>query len=325
MQSYNIDVPVALVFFNRPEPLKKVFEAVRSARPSKLFLIQDGARLSNPVDSININACRGIVSNIDWECEVMTNYSSDNLGCGMRIFSGISWAFEYVDRLVIIEDDIVVNNSFFEFCFDLLERYKDDDRIQMISGMNHLGTYSPIAGDSYFFSTTGSIWGWATWKRAWNDVDYNCIDLKDISKRELLYSSIRNKDIRREVKSMTSTVLAKLEKGEKLSAWSFQHGIAQLSQNRLNIVPSKNLISNIGLTEDSTHAVSKLHMLPRGIRKVFYMSTHKILLPLQNPKFIVEDVYYTLSVKKIMGTGFAKQLRRIEGQVYKILPWLGKL
>ena len=123
------NVPVLMVFFNRSEPLKQVFEAVRKAKPTKLFLAQDGAREGNKKDIQNVQECREVVRNIDWDCEVYTNFSEVNLGCGGRMSSAISWAFEYVDRLMILEDDCVPCQDFFPFCEELLERYKDDVRV----------------------------------------------------------------------------------------------------------------------------------------------------------------------------------------------------
>lgn len=141
MDGYKTDVPVALVFFNRPDTLKEVFESIRRARPSKLFLIQDGAREGNEKDRINIPKCRAIVEDVDWDCEVHKIYSDENLGCGYRIYSGVSEAFKHVDRLVIIEDDIVIGEDMLPFCAEMLERYKDDQRIDKISGMNHVIEY----------------------------------------------------------------------------------------------------------------------------------------------------------------------------------------
>ena len=119
MNKSKIDVPVFLIFFNRPDSFSKVFEAVREARPSKLFLACDGAREGNETDTFNSNLCKSIAENVDWECEVYKNYSDVNLGCGMRMYSGIKWAFEYVDRLIILEDDCVPHNDFFTFCYEL--------------------------------------------------------------------------------------------------------------------------------------------------------------------------------------------------------------
>jgi len=170
MEHWKVNVPVYLNFFNRPDTFQYVFEAVREAKPSVLFLSCDGARENRSDDIDNIKKCQKIAENIDWECKVYKNYSDKNLGCGMRMYSGISWAFKYVDRLIIFEDDCIPHQDFFRFCEELLERYKDDNRIHMIDAMNHLGIYNETP-NSYFFGP-GCCWGWATWKRAWDNMDF---------------------------------------------------------------------------------------------------------------------------------------------------------
>lgn len=159
MKSFNTDIAVAMIFFNRPDTLKVVFESVRKARPSKLYLIQDGARANRPKDAENIAKCREVVSDIDWECEVIRDFSDVNLGCGRRIFSGLSNVFAHEEYAAIVEDDIVIGESFLPFCKEMCERYKNDQRIHMISGMNHLGIYELCPYDYFFSQGGGAIWG----------------------------------------------------------------------------------------------------------------------------------------------------------------------
>lgn len=287
MKHWNVDVPVYLIFFNRPDTFKMVFEAVKKARPSKLFLACDGPRRGREDDVENIKACQQIASEIDWDCEVYKNYSTENLGCGMRMYSGINWAFEYVDRLIILEDDCVPNNDWFKFCEELLERYKDDDRIYMISGMNHLGVYDKTP-NSYFFGP-GCCWGWATWKRAWKNVEYNLTFLDDkysmkcIEKTYPYYKNIYQIGLERK---------AILDQGKKLTAWTYQSGVAAALQNQLSIIPSVNLITNVGLTADSGHATNNIKKLPKRVQKYFNMPKHELKFPLKHPKYIVKDWMY---------------------------------
>ena len=163
-------------FFSRPNCFAKVFEQVKMARPSKLFLYQDGPRENNHNDVKGIAECRKIAEAIDWECEVQTFYQEKNVGCDPSEFLAQKWAFSHVDKCIILEDDDVPSQSFFPYCKELLDKYENDDRINMICGMNNLETVdSPY---SYLFSTTGSIWGWATWKRivdSWEG-DYAFLD-----------------------------------------------------------------------------------------------------------------------------------------------------
>lgn len=298
MENWKIDIPVYLNFFNRPETFQDVFEAVREAKPSILFLSCDGPRKNRIDDINNIKKCKQIAENIDWKCDVYRNYSDQNLGCGMRMYSGISWAFQYVDRLIVLEDDCVPHLDFFQFCRELLERYKNDERIYMISAMNHLGIYSETP-NSYFFGG-GCCWGWATWKRAWNNMDYDLSFMADdYSMRcvERKYPSYQNarKDGRERLK--------KLDKGQKLTSWTFQSGMAAALQSQFSIIPKNNLITNIGLTADSAHAVNNIRKLNRKTRMYFNAKTYAIEFPLKHPKYVVEDWhYYDLVQKKFKPT-----------------------
>ena len=173
MYPFKNDVAVLLLFFARPEQTKQVFDSIKEARPSKLFLYQDGPR-EGKNDIEGIMACRKIVEDIDWECEVHKNYLEKNQGCDPSGYLSRKWMFSYVDKGIILEDDTVPCQSFYPFCKELLDKYENDQRINMISGMNNFGTYE-CGGADYFFTSGGSIWGWATWKRVvdeW-DPDYN--------------------------------------------------------------------------------------------------------------------------------------------------------
>lgn len=315
-----IDIPVAMVFFNRPEPLKECFAAVRNVKPTKLFLIQDGPRQNNLSDLENIQKCRDVVSNIDWECEVRQIYSDENLGCGKRIYSGIKEAFSYVDRLVILEDDIVASKDFFTFCAEMLEKYKDDKRIIDIAGMNHCGI-TERCPYSYFFSEIGSCWGWATWKRSWELMQYELDFLEDKYAIDCFLNSIyKTKSERKRIIKDAKQRKEILDSGRRLSAWTFQFKMAGYFNSTLSIVPQKNLISNIGLTGDSSHASGSINKIPKGLQKVFFAKTYPLEFPLKHPKYIIEDNQYAKEVYKILGlTLFLKVTRRIEGVIRRIV------
>lgn len=311
MEKWKVDVPVYLNFFNRPDTFELVFEAVRRAKPSKLFLACDGPRTDRPDDVLNTKKCQEIASKVDWECEVYKNYSQVNLRCGMRMFSGITWAFEYVDRLIILEDDCVPNESFFPFCAELLEKYKADDRIHMINAMNHLGKYEATT-NSYFFGPS-CCWGWATWKRAWDNMDFYMgfldeeYSMKCVERKYPFYrDSIKTGRERLEI----------LNSGGKLSAWTYQSGMASALQSQMAIVPSVNLITNIGLTADSEHAVNNMRKLAKSQQAYFNAPTYNIEFPLRHPKYVVEDwMYYDLVQKKFKITLWV----RIEGYIRRVI------
>lgn len=163
--NYQCKSPVLLIFFNRPDTFQQVFEQVRKAKPPRLILAQDGPR--NEMDKEGILLCRKIAEKIDWNCEVVREYSEVNLGCGIRPQSAISKALELFDRVIILEDDCVPAESFFRYCDEMLEKYRDDERIAYISGLNHFETWD-CGEQDYFFTKTGAIWGWATWANKWN-------------------------------------------------------------------------------------------------------------------------------------------------------------
>ena len=306
-----IDIPVYLNFFNRPETFKYVFDAVKKARPSKLFLSCDGARKDNQNDMENITKCQKIAEDIDWECEVYKNYSKENLGCGMRMYTGISWAFEYVDRLIVLEDDCVPSEDFFKFCYELLEKYKDDDRIYMINAMNHLIEYKATP-NSYFFGQ-GCCWGWATWKRAWQQMDFQMGFLADdysMKCVERKYPFYRN--ARKEGKQKSEI----LKSGKRLSSWTYQNGMGIALNSQMAIIPSVNLITNIGLTADSTHAVNNLNKLSKRTRAYFNAPLIPMEFPLKHPKFVIDDWnYYDLVQKKFKPTVFST----VEGYARRII------
>lgn len=293
-----IDVAVLLIFFNRPGCFSKVFEQVKKARPSKLFLYQDGAREGNEKDAIGVAKCREIALDIDWECEVYTKFQEKNYGCDPSEYIAQKWAFEHVDRCIVIEDDDVPSQSFFPFCKELLDKYADDQRINMICGMNNLESWeSPY---SYLFTETGSIWGWATWKRVVDEWEpkYDLLDDEFAMKKLSAYMEQQNADPKGRFKIWRTNKSTGVEHYETIL------GINQYVNHRLNIVPTKNLILNIGNTpEGSTHSASDLSLIPKGLRRIYTMKTFDIEFPLKHPKYVINDVKYQKALFRLMGNG----------------------
>ncbi len=313
MHANNIDVPVLLIFFARPEILQKVFEQIRIARPSKLFLYQDGPRENHPDDPEKIRKCREIVEDIDWSCEVHKFYQPRNVGCDPSEFIAQKWAFGKVDRCIVLEDDDVPSQSFFPFCKELLERYKDDERINMICGMNHFGVSEGNPYD-YLFSLSGAICGWASWKRVvdtWEE-HYDFLDDQQALK---LLSNIHPKCLR-----LDKIVRAAFQR--RLTGVPYYEtifGVSQLLNSRLNIVPTKNMISNIGLGADAVHCSDPLDVLPKGVRRVFCTKTYEIDFPLKHPKYVVCDMEHVNGVYRILAHGhyFVRRWRGIESRFLK--------
>ncbi|MBC9785829.1 hemolysin activation protein [Heliobacterium chlorum] len=311
---FRIDVAVLLIFFARPEQFRKVFEQVKIAKPSKLFLYQDGPRENNPDDITNIIQCRQIAEDIDWECEVYKMYQERNYGCDPSEFIAQKWAFSIVDECIVLEDDDVPAQSFFSFCKELLDRYRFDERINMICGMNNTGV-SEHTPYSYLFSTTGSICGWASWKRVIDSWDESYSFLDDDFTLKQLEEVYKDKiDFPIFIRTCTNhRNSGKAHYESILSSSAFLN-------SRLNIVPAKNMISNIGVTDNATHSLSSVKMLPSGIRRIFNMKTYEIDFPLKHPEYVVDDVEFRRKLDRIMANGhpFVKFYRAIESILLRI-------
>ncbi|MCR6546204.1 hypothetical protein NVS47_11895 [Dehalobacterium formicoaceticum] len=309
---YAIDIPVALIFFARPDTFSKVFAEVKKARPSKLFLIQDGPREDREDDIAGIAACLKVIEDIDWECRVYKNFSQKNLGCGVRVSSGISWVFEHVDRALILEDDTIVNPQFFKFCAELLERYKDDERICMISGLNHFKEWD-CGGNSYFFTKTGAIAAWATWKRAWEQFDFLLIGMGDENTVRLLRENFNHKRAAKKRVKDWLDVHQGAKKGKEPRFWGMQWSYVKYVTNALAIVPKHNQSCNIGLGEKASFSGPGIKFMPRKVASWFFMNIGEIEFPLKHPDVIMCDTKYD---KKYYDITYPPQLVRYTNKIY---------
>lgn len=295
---YKCKTPVLLIFFNRPNTFVKVFEQVRKAKPGILFLAQDGPR--NDDDMVAIKECRKIAESIDWDCTVFRDYSEINMGCGMRPQTAISKALEQFDQVIILEDDCVPTDSFFRYCDEMLERYKNDDRIAYISGLNHFETWNCGDGD-YFFTKTGAIHGWATWQRVWKRYyDYYVHGVNNKYVLNLISKQFPNTAISDGRIASWKRARASIENGEKLSYWDVQWGFVKYSQNMLVIVPRINQICNIGGGVGSTHAQSLKNTSFQKYKNFIYIPTTDLSFPLEKPQYVICDTDYDNLVYKIM-------------------------
>ncbi|MFA6430420.1 MAG: nucleotide-diphospho-sugar transferase [Candidatus Paceibacterota bacterium] len=243
--------PILFIIFNRPGTTKVVFEAIRQAKPSKLFIAADGPRKNKPGEKELCEKTRKITEKIDWECEVKTLFREENLGCGKAVSGAISWFFENVEEGIILEDDCLPHPSFFRFCEELLERYRFDDKVFMISGNNFLPKSLRPKG-SYYFSQLPHIWGWATWKRAWQKYDFDIKDLPDF---------IKNKEIEKKWvdKSIQNYWLENFKEVfyHNLDTWDYQLVYNMWKNKSISIAPNVNLVSNIGFGTSGTHTLNK--------------------------------------------------------------------
>jgi hypothetical protein len=273
-----INTPILFIVFNRPDTTIKVFDSIRRAKPAKIYIAGDAPRPDNNEDKKNCALVREITSQIDWKCEVKTRFPEKNQGCGPGPFNAISWIFETEDRAIILEDDCVPAQSFFTYCDELLEKYKDDQRVWTISGNNY---YEEIKlPNSYIFSNYGQSWGWATWKRCWQQIDMemkNFLPFMSIGGfKNVMYS-------KREVEYFDKfySTIAK-DKNLFSHVWDVQASFSIRSNRGLSIVPSKNLVKNIGLQGTHSSEIGKYHNIP--IDEAFAIENH--------PLFIIPYVPY---------------------------------
>lgn len=243
-----LTTPVIFIAFNRPDPTRVVFEAIARQRPQHLLIIADGPRSARPGETEACEQVRDIVTRVNWQCEVSTNFAPTNMGCKNRIISGLNWAFSLVNEAIILEDDCLPDPSFFPFCDELLERYRDDNRVSMIAGTNFVWRAAPPS-PSYFFSRMTHIWGWATWRRAWSFYDENLSQWPAVRASGLLGEAFSG----RRLIHYWTRIFDQMYAGKGPDTWDYQWTYTNLVQNSLIAVPRTNLISNIGFGADATH------------------------------------------------------------------------
>lgn len=276
MSKRTLQTPVVLPVFNRPGPTRQVFAAIRTARPTSLIILADGPRSHVSHDAENCAATRAIVEAVDWPCELIRIYSPTNMGCARRVSSGLDEVFERFPAAIILEDDCVPDPTFFRWCDELLEHYEDDERVMCISGDNfQFGRRrSPY---SYYFSLHTHIWGWATWRRAWHHYDFDMVhwpEMRDNGWLRDVLGSKRHVDV-------WTRIFEAVYSGQ-INSWAYRWTFACWSQSGLTVLPSRNLVSNIGFGGEATHT--------RSPSKFANLATESMPFPLSHPYFVVRDV-----------------------------------
>lgn len=237
--------PVLLIIFKRPEHTRRVLGAIRQVKPSTVLVAADGPRTAD--EALRCAQTRDVIASIDWDCTVLKNYSDENLGCGIRVYTAIDWALSQFEDLVILEDDCIPNPSFFPFCEELLEHYRNDERVMHISG-NNFQAVQPSTSYGYYFSKYTHAWGWATWRRAWKHFDWSLRQWPELKSRGMVQVWC---DDPPEQKYWTE-IFDRMHEGAP-DVWDYQWNCSCWAQNGLTIIPAKNLVSNIGVGPDATH------------------------------------------------------------------------
>jgi hypothetical protein len=276
-----LDLGVLFVVFNRPDTTARVLQRIKEVSPPRLYISADGPRPGRRGDLKNCRAVRKIVDAIDWPCDVQRLYRKENLGCGKAVSSAISWFFEHELEGLILEDDCLPEESFFYFCQELLAKYRHKKKIMHINGNTFHFQCRQAPGEqgafSYRFTSFPQVWGWATWKRAWAEYDFQMVDWP-AEKRRLAFLSRFPAPGNYFQKALH---FDRVYEG-KIDTWDYQWQYSVLKNNGVAIVPEVNLVSNIGYGDDSTHLKKfdgQRHNLP----------TRAIKFPLRHPDRICKN------------------------------------
>jgi len=296
--SAKTDVAVLVLFFNRPDMLRRLFAQIKKARPSKLLLYQDGPR--SQADMEKMMQCREIVADaeIDWTCTVHRNYSEVNRGCDPSNYLSVKWAFSLYDKCIKFEDDDCPSLSFFPFCKEMLDRYEKDLRISVITGMNY-DEITPNMPYDYFFTTTFSINGWATWRRVvdqWDDEQYAFLD--DTFNMHQLEALIKERKYQKDF-----VKFCRYHRSLGKAYYETLFHASMFFNSGMSIIPRVNMISNAGATDEGTHYSGSNDTIPHGLRRIFTMNHHELTFPLRHPKYVIENVEYKQRAFRTMGWG----------------------
>jgi hypothetical protein len=247
MPAPGLETPILFLLFNRPEPSARVFAAIRAQRPRRLFIAVDGARDDRPGEAELVRQTRELATQVDWPCEVKTLFRASNLGCGAAVSGAIGWFFEQVEEGIILEDDCLPHPDFFPFCETLLARYRHEPRVATIAGTHFLPA-ELACPHSHYTSKYFQMWGWATWRRTWEQYDF---DLGRLTEGEWFSLLERTHPIRAEM-GYWREVYRNL-KAQVVDTWDFQMLFSCWRAGTNHVMPGRNLISNIGFGHDATH------------------------------------------------------------------------
>lgn len=301
--------PILLLIFCRPETTTVVFEAIRKIQPKKLYIAADGARDAKPGEAERCAEARKIATAVDWDCEVFTLFRDKNLGLGKGISTAITWFFDHESEGIILEDDCLPSPSFFPFCAELLERYRDDSRIMEIGGNNFDKPALREKDYSYSFSNLAYIWGWATWRRAWQLHDFHMRLYAEINEKKYLeghFSSIYEKHY---YEYVFEKIYQNDTRISPKNVWSYQWQFACKIHSGLVVVPNRNLVVNLGIGGEATNTTNR-HGIGHDLK------LEDMPLPLKHPEFVMVN---NLRVKRDFMYK-TSAISRLKSQIKRALP-----
>lgn len=302
--------PILFLAFNRPMQTQRVFDVIRNVRPSRLYLSLDGPRTGKPGEIDQCKAVQKIVSKVDWPCDVHSLVHEKNLGCKLAVSQALDWFFAAETEGIILEDDCLPHPDFFSYCDALLERYRDDQRIGLISGtaFGDLRKQQLVRGsEDYLFTRYPSIWGWASWRRVWKHYD------ADIKFWEIYRQDVSALTCNPKLRKTNETLFDRVV-GHEIDTWDYQVSFMLWSASQLSVVPRFNLIENIGFGADATHTKT-IHS--QNIQRS-KMGEERLTFPLVAPELMVPNYHYQQWIEKFATRPFLfKLLSIVKDYVFK--------
>ena len=277
----SFNTPILLITWKRPNATLKVINAIRNVKPSKIYVSSDGPRFENFSDAKKIEKTRELIRrNINWDTEIKTLFHEKNKGCMKGVSSAINWFFDNEEEGIVLEEDCLPHPDFFYFCEQLLNKYRNDERIWCITG-NNLQDKNWRGESSYYFSRYNHCWGWASWKRCWKKYDVFISDWPRIKKTEALKSLFfHRKEINHWEKTFDSIHYLK-----QPDTWDYQWTYTCFMNSGLTAIPNKNLIENIGFNQEATH--TKIGESPAKLDNCEKFNSG--ILPLIHPEYIIRS------------------------------------
>jgi FkbM family methyltransferase len=267
--------PVALFLFRRPDTTARVLDAIRAARPPLLLVVADGPRAERAGEGAACAATRALIDGVDWPCEVRREFAAENMGCRRRVASGLAWVFDQVPEAVILEDDCVADQTFFPFCDELLERYRDDPRVMQVSGSNNQKGRRR-GPHSYFFSRYNNVWGWASWRRAFEHYDVDMHRWPELRASGWLDGVLEDP---RMVRYWTQQFQATYD--GRIDTWDYQWIYTAWLHSMVSLVPNRNLVRNVGFGPGASHTPAHDPFANEKLEAIEF--------PLDHPATVVRD------------------------------------
>lgn len=299
--------PILFMIFSRPDTTFKVFEVIRSVRPAKLFIAADGPRAGKEGEAERCHEVRKVATMVDWPCEVHTLFRDENLGCGRAVSGAITWFFDHVPEGIILEDDTYPSMDFFRYCEELLDRYRHDTRIMAVAGSCLPSPRVRNNEYSYFFSNWDYVWGWATWKRAWDLYDYSVQKYERVVRDGYFHEQYTSLY---EHYFMKHALEAAYYSNDSVTWWDYQWGFARKINSGLAAVPTRNMVVNLGLGNEATNTTTS---------RWDFLELEEMEFPLRHPEVVMHD---RVTDDEVFRLHFTNPLSRVKQHLKRLLDYL---